>query len=110
MSSSSQNQPVPPATAQPSFTPGPWEARTDCGPSLYIAERGKIPHANVFGRTEQPQETTVADARLIAAAPDLHAACQLVLDTMNERPGMGDAWYAPFREAVSAALAKAGVA
>jgi hypothetical protein len=52
-------------------TPGPWEVRFDCGASRYIAERGKLPHANVWGRSEQSPETTLADARLTAAAPRL---------------------------------------
>ncbi len=52
-------------------TPGPWHVRKDCGPSLYIAERGMMPHANVFGRVEENPQTVAATADLIASAPDL---------------------------------------
>ena len=71
------------ATPRGKHTPGPWEVRTDCGPSLYISERGKLSHANVWGRCEQSRETTIADARLIAAAPDLLEACKAAVFGAN---------------------------
>lgn len=48
-----------------------WTVRTDCGPSFYVSVPGKMPHANIFGRCEQPKSDVKRFAQIIAAAPDL---------------------------------------
>ena len=57
----------------PKFTPGPWEDHKDAVESDHMLD----PVARVDGRT---WEETLANARLIAAAPDmyeaLHAMCR----------------------------------
>jgi hypothetical protein len=49
------------------YTPGPWEARTSHVGEHYVLARGRVFGGSKTGMSE-------ADARLIAAAPDLAAA------------------------------------
>ena len=88
-------------------TPGPWEVRTDgelfaiCGPAKWIVtvdvdEEGNI--ALQDGTSEY--EVNQANARLIAAAPELLAACEAVLCD-------GDCYNDAIMEEVRAAIAKA---
>jgi hypothetical protein len=77
----SNDQPVPPATKQPSFTPGPWilgglgtiraEVQPD-GSGWNVCEAYGDDEMVLSGERD-------ANARLIAAAPDLYAACQELL-------------------------------
>jgi Asp/Glu/hydantoin racemase len=55
-----------------SHTPGPWSIRLQ---SSSISARGKM---IVFGNPDNPRRE--ADARLIAAAPDLLAVCRKILN------------------------------
>jgi hypothetical protein len=70
--------------------PGPWIFRT-AGQSVYIAQDGYMPHACVFNRgvtSGQGQDLTDDDrgnARLIAASPDLLAACEAMLAAQSAR-------------------------
>lgn len=68
-----------PADAAPSFTPGPWttwhdESTRDFG---LVCARGNFPIANVEFQVG-PTKTLVANACLIAAAPDLFGALQML--------------------------------
>ena len=62
------------------FTPGPWKAEQACDkeggpkPEWWISARGFIDIAETSG--EKKPEEEAANARLIAAAPELYAACE----------------------------------
>jgi hypothetical protein len=59
-------------------TASPWESSADRATSqywLYGADSHGVPHAVTLNT---PPHTAAADARLIAAAPDLLAACESV--------------------------------
>ena len=73
-------------------TPGPWEARRVNYQEWDIDRIGSVPllgfagwegMATVYGCDDQPEEGALvaeANARLIAAAPDLLAACQAMAE------------------------------
>ena len=83
----------------PEHTPGPWitvETRGPCAPDqrgdkAIVAEFGQI-IAEVFHRVGPDDWAPVeANARLIAAAPDLLAAAELVYKYLEEDPPTDDA-------------------
>lgn len=93
-------------TAQ--HTPGPWEARNDHPTSacLHVTDSRGGDVATVFFAPEEDPDSRylpvrAANARLIAAAPDLLAACRAV-----ESAQRGGDYGAAF-DAVRAAIAKA---
>ena len=77
-------------------TPGPWVVEPenyDCDGGTLVRTKGKICLANVWGVmfAKTPDDESLANARLIAAAPDLlealeylAGACELALD--NDYP------------------------
>jgi hypothetical protein len=95
--------PVSPGTGenmskgQHTHTPGPWRVTArDCGDNIFGGKDGSLRIANTYGTTELSEGA--ANARLIAAAPELLAACEAVLhehdDTYDGGPissGMVDA-------------------
>lgn len=92
------------------FTPGPWRYGPATNYSgLYIAPGNRYPilaalHEN--GRCEAinfPGQTE-ANARLIAAAPELYEALEELLSATKE---VGYVHYAPMRRKAEAVLAKA---
>lgn len=91
--------------SDPNHTPGPWEYRVD-GNCVVIEGKG----ADYVAHTENPETAAdrldIANARLIAAAPDLLAACKKVMTTC----GSPSDWNGETREfllAIEAAIAKA---
>lgn len=64
-------------------TPGPWNAPTDIARGrprcLVLSNRG-----DEIARVNHHREEFGADARLIAAAPDLLAACRDMIEAMND--------------------------
>jgi hypothetical protein len=70
-----------------SFTPGPWAWDSRNGKDYLVSLAADTPHAIVLGWPTGLQDGTrftddaygQADARLVAAAPDLYAALQAVL-------------------------------
>lgn len=85
-------------------TPGPWAFDDQSSPLVYSRANGGNPYiAQVFsyseGETGKLRPTAHADACLIAAAPDLLAALQHVLDRAT-MPGF-------LRDEVKAAIARA---
>lgn len=71
-------------------TPGPWYAHkyTPAGIAWHVSTRAddddnQFDYMRVCRTTDS--ETAEADARLIAAAPDLLAACERALDLLNEQ-------------------------
>jgi hypothetical protein len=86
-------------------TPGPWEYRAPekeevWGPAIYAS--------GAYDRHMEPlaAATTEADARLIAAAPDLLAALEEI-DSDNEWQTCGDSCVEFARPRIRAAIAKA---
>jgi len=82
-------------------TPGPWG--TSGGKGVY-AESGReiifCAHNTRSGSTEEKE----ANARLIAAAPELLAACQRLLALASEGVRAGDSAQGQAREAITKAI------
>lgn len=59
------------------FTPGPWKhvlRANQLGPRhLFVTDQS---HKRCFFKTDKPTEQDIADARLIAAAPELYEALE----------------------------------
>lgn len=107
----------------PGFTPGPWITER-VGSSGTLAVRVKVNKhewmnvAEAFEPMTETVEEQAANARLIAAAPDLYAACGIrELDPMTyfgPNAEVGDSWPVEVTltmgqlRTIAAALAKAG--
>lgn len=71
------------------FTPGPWEARSQPWATGHLWLVGRKEHGcehtlvRVFQPFGRPTGTSEANARLIAAAPELYDACVDTLDALN---------------------------
>ena len=91
-----------------SHTPGPWKVinfKRREGRVYEILANG---HGSIALLTEFSQLQPEANARLIAAAPELWAACQAVLSTVNYTIGSEEAdRYRPLLKQVRAALTHA---
>ena len=95
-------------------TPGPWHTGTDeDGHVVYNESGGFIADA---GLDDGDEGEEAANARLIAAAPDLLAACQEIFDRLNRKrpisevPGVDaetGAWMRSTREKLDNIIAKA---
>ena len=95
-------------------TPGPWAVKGKApGPVVYA--EGRREHICVVQHDlDQPyqmaKETYAqaeADARVIAAAPDMLAACEEVAEIIHHRAGTGDPDLHRANEILRAAIAKA---
>ncbi len=83
-------------------TPGPWEVRGEfIGPRLRADSGIQIKIARVSGPLDDAE--TIANAKLIAAAPDLLFALKYVWDTYGLDPSIDSAIW----QTVLAAVAKA---
>lgn len=86
-------------------TPGPWRVVQD--PTNISLQ--------VYGQTlalfecwrRSDEQTELANARLVAAAPDLLASLQLMVDRFLDTEGSYGAWENDALEAARAAIAKA---
>jgi hypothetical protein len=73
---------------KPAWTPGPWTCDED-GVVWGVDSRGwygKCPSIDIFAASEWPAELAdeaMANARLIAAAPDLHEALAGLMNSLN---------------------------
>lgn len=84
-------------------TPGPWVARAD-GPANWVirsVDYGDIVHRNCYPNPKV-DTTTEADARLIAAAPDLLEACMAARYDTHTPEGITEA-----NKLIKAAIEKA---
>ena len=89
------------------WTPGPWEVQRDSGLRIYITQpndaKNRVPGYYAEVRRFTPNANQVeANAKLIAAAPDLYDALELLVDT-NDSGG----WPSAAIVIARAALAKA---
>lgn len=91
-------QTQPPRTASSAHTPGPWEVASAFIGPLHIRNQDGATLAHVG---HEDFDTCAANARLIAAAPDLLAALQMMLDQH------GGLEVSPTAKAARAAIAKA---
>jgi hypothetical protein len=64
-----------PATEQPGFTPGPWEAQNDGNYNLVVINNGQdvLADCGLYNTHIEKRTQREANARLIAAAPNLYA-------------------------------------
>jgi len=97
-------------------TPGPWEV-TDLRHSIVV--RTESPNKTKYGasryaaiggfdRSDPDQlSEALANARLIAAAPDLLEALELMLDRFRDTEGSHGQWEEEATENARAAIAKA---
>lgn len=104
--------------AEPKFTRGPWETKQPS--KILLGERWLITAPTGKGNRRytvavlvdhstcpEHSATTAADATLIAAAPDLYAACVAVVEWFAGTVGGVDQEDATVLAAVRAAVAKA---
>lgn len=88
-------------------TPGPWTAHIErFSTSIQIGEAFvSAPYQPPNGRGRCPQQD--ADARLIAAAPDLLAACEAAIETIEDAENTANTNCEPTLVLLRAAIAKA---
>lgn len=104
---------------QPKFTPGPWKIRNGFDGESYEVYPAKVngeskPNIGVWAelatvnKHPQPGSTGKANARLIAAAPDMYEALEALqkANGANDFNGWHDS-FAPAIEKARAALTKA---
>lgn len=93
-------------------TPGPWQAQAwSCHAATTIVSGDTDACGDQFmviaecAGQGRPSDHCLADARLIAAAPDLLAACQALIAHCDENPPMGDSLWSV--QLIRYAIAKA---
>ena len=75
---------------KPTFTPGPWQIE-DCTPGESTGLRFEVgTKDSVIARTTDGWKEAHANARLIAAAPELLEQCKLFEKVLNELVVMGE--------------------
>jgi hypothetical protein len=91
-------------------TPGPWEVSTKRGLNITAKTRGGADFALAAVWTTLTGEAADANARLIAAAPDLLAACEAALPAIRwglAHQGGNYSQYEAVEQVIVAAIAKA---
>ena len=83
------------------FTPGPWATKA---PSWDVYDSDGFTIAEVYPLTFKGHHTE-ANARLIAAAPDLLEACNVAIRFCENRGGSWSEFEAVIRSAISKATA-----
>ena len=74
------------------YTPGPWRLEVEADALHVYSPREEILHFSDAGWDEFTRATYEANARLIAAAPDLLAALEAVLRTTDINALAGSGW------------------
>jgi hypothetical protein len=74
--------------SQSKWTPGPWRVDFDCLEEI-VAGRSAVLIA--FAHHSRPQ--VEANARLIAAAPEMAEALRVVLDSQMSKGGLGGGYF-----------------
>jgi len=94
--------------SKPKPTAGPWRVG-ELEHSIVLGPKGEaVCSCFFFAERGAPQGETAANARLIAAAPDLLAACERLLAAFAPPSKLSDDLIRDEMAAVRAALAKAG--
>lgn len=73
---------TPKAQESARYTAGPWKV-WEKGWGMFSVDSATREICSVWSRTDQPKTIPDANARLIAAAPELLEACQMLLDAHN---------------------------
>jgi hypothetical protein len=99
-------------TLEKPWTPGPWPVDQSGDGKRYIIGKGLVEGPNGYEVAEvyaddAPYAETRANARLIAAAPDLYEALEAILQTVDAQYASGIRWDPAQRDAARKALAKA---
>ena len=82
------------------YTPGPWTCNANYSSQHYMVWDA---NGNYHEMRDKVAEMD-ANARLIAAAPELLEALQGAIETADGTPGMSEAWwYSPARQAIDKA-------
>lgn len=87
-------------------TPGPWEVRKN-EPWVIAKAYGNMKSVVHLNLPIEQSEEQRANARLIAAAPDLLEALELMLDRFRDTEGSHGQWEEEATENARAAIAKA---
>lgn len=87
-------------------TAGPWELIEFGGPQIGNPETGEA-ICTMWGSRNDPKDPIEANARLIAAAPELLEALRLALEYFNSAQAQLSASGQVARDAARAAIAKA---
>lgn len=91
-------------------TPGPWTYQPfhfkDAQGAIFMERAKGACTISLTGAASMSQKTLDAHARLIAAAPDLLAACEFVMERALQHSDPDDVDHAVYKR-VSAAIAKA---
>lgn len=98
-----------------SHTPGPWKAYKMGAPisawEVYATSHGRAVPVSRLPKSGAGSGNAEVNARLIAAAPELLAACRSVLTHMENLTGHLDAWTDEYgydiADAMTAVIAKA---
>ena len=101
--------------SKPAFTPGPWQTDAECGDESVLGPDGAmVADCAIFGmRVNRTEHINRANARLIAAAPDMYEAllaAKVVIEMMERPEGMGGRVNAALDKRlaqIDAAIAKA---
>lgn len=87
-------------------TPGPWkigkELSAACGEWLISMDCGDRAQGMCIAETRSGTGAEIANARLIAAAPEMLNALEVLVEKINN-----DEWFAEWSEIALAAIAKA---
>lgn len=98
------------SAAKAAHTPGPWRVGdagfTVFGPKREAPSPVRIATMPGIG-TPIPTDAVRANARLIAAAPDLLAACEDAAESLARLPDVDGAWRATCLAQLRAAIARA---
>ena len=91
------------------YTPGPWRAVKEKAVPVFQKQHYAIYSANAQTLLRSDY-LTEADAKLIAAAPDLLHACQAIIDYENRgrakgEPRIPEEWYNQLNDAIKKATA-----
>lgn len=93
------------------FTPGPWVA-APLGPTAQYRDIRVMLTGEAIASVTTAREASEANARLIAAAPDMFATLRTIRGELADRydgaPDSKTQWMAPWLEALDAAIRGAG--
>ena len=91
-------------------TPGPWHTKREGFSTVYVEAslgNGWVQEVAACGPTAAGQDQQEANARLIAAAPDLLEALESVTRTSGRMPITSDPYFAAAMRRAAAVIAKA---
>ena len=94
-------------SAETKWTPGPWHVLKARGYAHGPVDKNNAPVVTWTGMARPRQEDGMANAHLIAAAPELYEALEEALETIHALIDEGYMAYIHQRERIEYAMAKA---